>query len=180
VSSGPVLQSWDGADECLRHIALRQIALTKLETTLQTGIDRLKALFGEKVDQVAKEKKSLERDLEQFVAAHRADLGKAQSKRLTFGRVGFRRVASLALSPGMAWDKVLEHISKLPRACRRQFIRVKESVNKEAIRQAELSELELEGMGLELREKETFGYTLDEAKLQEVAEAKAAAAPVAQ
>jgi len=173
VSSTPVLSTWEQADEALRQIGLRRIALDELEADLQTRVDRLKGVYGEKIDPLVQETKALEKQLEEFATARRSDLGKAKSKRLVFGWLGFRGSTGLWLLPGQTWETVLALVKDLPASVRKHLVRTKEEVDRAALRAAKLSEEELANFGLRLERWETFGYDLDLEKVREGVEARA-------
>ena len=93
------VKTWEDANDALRQIAEAQLAVQDIEGEMNKQILGAKKAAEEQSkphkDRIAK----LERELKDFVTEHRADMGKAKSKILTFGEVGFRLSTSVSL-PG--------------------------------------------------------------------------------
>jgi phage host-nuclease inhibitor protein Gam len=172
VDQTPVLSTWEQADEALRQIGLRRIALDELEADLQGRVDRLKGVYGEKVAPLVQEVKAFEKQLEEFAAAHRSDLGKAKSKRLVFGSLGFRVSTALKLIVGHTWETVLDLVKARPASWQKRLLRTKEEVDRAALWAAKSPKEVLACLGLELERLETFGYDLDLEKVREGVEAR--------
>lgn len=175
VTQTPVLSTWEQADEALRQIGLRRLALTELEADLQGRVDKLKAVYAEKVDPLTQEVKALEKQLEEFATAHRDDFGKAKSKRLVFGRVGFRISTSLRLLAGETWERVLDVVKTMSPQWQKRLVRTTEEVDRATLRTAKLDDTSLAGLGVAREQSETFGYDLDLERVREGVEARAGA-----
>ena len=91
------VKTWEDANDALRQIAEAQLAVQDIEGEMNKQILGAKKAAEEQSkphkDRIAK----LERELKDFVTEHRADMGKAKSKILTFGEVGFRLSTSVSL-----------------------------------------------------------------------------------
>jgi phage host-nuclease inhibitor protein Gam len=169
-----VLSTWEQADEALRQIGLRRLALTELEADLQARVDKLKGIYAEKVDPLAQEVKALEKQLEEFATAHREDFGKAKSKRLVFGRVSFRLSSRLKLLAGQTWETVLKYVKQtLSPVYQKHLIRTKEEVDRAALLAAKLPDRMLTALGVEVERSDAFGYDLDLERVREGVEARA-------
>ena len=111
-------------------------------------------------DRIAK----LERELKDFVTEHRADMGKAKSKILTFGEVGFRLSTSVSLP--RAKEKIEEIIRRLKNRQMMDCIVIKEDISKEALKK--YGEDTVNAVGATWKQQDVFGYELDFAKLEQV------------
>mgnify|MGYP001056234258 FL=1 len=94
----------------------------------------------------------------------RADMGKAKSKILTFGEVGFRLSTSVSLP--RAKEKIEEIIRRLKNRQMMDCIVVKEDVSKEALKK--YGEDTVNAVGATWKQQDVFGYELDFAKLEQV------------
>ena len=121
------VKTWEDANDALRQIAEAQLAVQDIEGEMNKQILGAKKAAEEQSkphkDRIAK----LERELKDFVTEHRADMGKAKSKILTFGEVGFRLSTSVSLP--RAKEKIEEIIRRLKNRQMMDCIVVKEDVS---------------------------------------------------
>ena len=94
----------------------------------------------------------------------RADMGKAKSKILTFGEIGFRLSTSVSLP--RAKEKIEEIIRRLKNRQMMDCIVVKEEISKEALKK--YGEDTVNAVGATWKQQDVFGYELDFAKLEQV------------
>ena len=94
----------------------------------------------------------------------RADMGKAKSKILTFGEVGFRLSTSVSLP--RAKEKIEEIIRRLKNRQMMDCIVVKEDVSKEALKK--YGEDTVNAVGATWKQQDVFGYELNFSKLEQV------------
>ena len=146
------VKTWEDANDALRQIAEAQLAVQDIE--------------GEMNKQILGAKKAAEEQskLKDFVTEHRADMGKAKSKILTFGEVGFRLSTSVSLP--RAKEKIEEIIRRLKNRQMMDCIVVKEDVSKEALKK--YGEDTVNAVGATWKQQDVFGYELDFAKLEQV------------
>ena len=141
------VKTWEDANDALRQIAEAQLAVQDIEGEMNKQILGAKKAAEEQSkphkDRIAK----LERELKDFVTEHRADMGKAKSKILTFGEIGFRLSTSVSLP--RAKEKIEE------------IIRSKEALKK-------YGEDTVNAVGATWKQQDVFGYELDFAKLEQV------------
>lgn len=120
------VKTWEDANDALRQIAEAQLAVQDIEGEMNKQILGAKKAAEEQSkphkDRIAK----LERELKDFVTEHRADMGKAKSKILTFGEVGFRLSTSVSLP--RAKEKIEEIIRRLKNRQMMDCIVVKEDI----------------------------------------------------
>ena len=158
------VKTWEDANDALRQIAEAQLAVQDIEGEMNKQILGAKKAAEEQSkphkDRIAK----LERELKDFVTEHRADMGKAKSKILTFGEVGFRLSTSVSLP--RAKEKIEEIIRRLKNRQMMDCIVVKEDVSKEALKK--YGEDTVNAVGATWKQQDVFGYELDFAKLEQV------------
>ena len=156
------VKTWEDANDALRQIAEAQLAVQDIEGEMNKQILGAKKAAEEQSkphkDRIAK----LERELKDFVTEHRADMGKAKSKILTFGEVGFRLSTSVSLP--RAKEKIEEIIRRLKNRQMMDCIVVKEDVSKEALKK--YGEDTVNAVGATWKQQDVFGYELDFAKLE--------------
>lgn len=164
VVEAPSLKTWEDVNDALRQIAEAQIALGDIESAMQKQIvGAQKAAEQESKphrDHVAK----LERELKDFVEDHRADMGKAKSKTLTFGEVSFR--LSTVVSLPRPKEKIEEIIRRLKARKMTDCIVVEEKVSKEALKK--YGEDTVLAVGAGWKQKDVFGYEVNLARLEQI------------
>ncbi len=106
----------------------------------------------------------LEHDIKTFVTDHRADMGSAKAKTLTFGEVGFRLSTSIILP--RAKEKLADVLRCLKSRKMLDCIITEEKISKEALRK--YGEDTVNAIGAVWKQRETFGYDLNLAKLEQV------------
>lgn len=158
------VKTWEDANDALRQIAEAQLAVQDIEGEMNKQILGAKKAAEEQSkphkDRIAK----LERELKDFATEHRADMGKAKSKILTFGEIGFRLSTSVSLP--RAKEKIEEIIRRLKTRQMMDCIVVKEDVSKEALKK--YGEDTVNAVGATWKQQDVFGYELDFAKLEQV------------
>ena len=107
------LENWQQADDALRQIGEDRRDLAAIENVMNERIADAKADAEAKGRPIKDHIAMLEQALREFAMLHRADLGKAKSRTLTFGKVGFRQSTRLTLPRGV--EKVKTIIEELLR-----------------------------------------------------------------
>ena len=164
IIEAPALKSWEDVNDALRQIAEAQITLGDIESEMQKQIVGAKKAAEQQSkpynDRVAK----LEREIKDFVEDHREDMGKAKSKVLTFGEVGFRLSTSVSLPK--AKEKLEESIRRLKARQMMDCSVVEEKVSKEALKK--YGEDTVAAVGATYKQKDVFGYDVYLDKLQAI------------
>lgn len=164
IIEAPALKSWEDVNDALRQIAEAQITLGDIESEMQKQIVGAKKAAEQQSkpynDRVAK----LEREIKDFVEDHREDMGKAKSKVLTFGEVGFRLSTSVSLPK--AKEKLEEIIRRLKARQMMDCIVVEEKVSKEALKK--YGEDTVAAVGATYKQKDVFGYDVYLEKLRAI------------
>ena len=122
------LNSWEGADRCLREIAECEIALNGIEAQMNMSINDAKERTAELGKPMKARIKILEVLIKDFAEVAKADM-EGKSKQLNFGRIGFRRSSSVVISPKKL-DAILNNLKKFDME---DCILTKESINKEVL-----------------------------------------------
>ena len=107
------LENWQQADDALRQIGEDRRDLAAIENVMNERIADAKADAEAKGRPIKDHIAMLEQALREFAMLHRADLGKAKSRTLTFGKVGFRQSTRLTLPRGV--EKIKTIIEELLR-----------------------------------------------------------------
>jgi len=152
-SDKPILKpvpSWQHADEFVRRIGDLQSQIDKAESKSQERINKIKAELATKVKPLQDEIALCTRSLEVFAVKHDEDFGNAKSRKLDFGLIGWRKSTSIRIK-----KNTLELIKQVfGKAKAAIYIRVKESVDKEAL--AKLTDEELASVGARRKPKDVF------------------------
>lgn len=98
------LENWQQADDALRQIGENRRDLAAIENVMNERIADAKADAEAKGRPIKDHIAMLEQALREFAMLHRADLGKAKSRTLTFGKVGFRQSTKLEVEDVFGYD----------------------------------------------------------------------------
>lgn len=158
------LKNWEDVNDALRQIAEATIAIGDIESDMQKQIVGAQKIAEEQSKPYKDKIARLEREIKDFSVEHRDEMGKAKSKTLTFGEVGFRLSTSISLP--RAKEKVEEIIRRLKTRQMTDCIVVEEKVSKEALRK--YGEDTVNAVGATWKQKDEFGYDLNLAKLEQV------------
>jgi len=162
VRSAIRLTSWQEADDALRQIGENRRDLNAIENVMNEQIATAKANADAKARPLKESTAMLETALKEYAQEHRADMGKAKSKVLTFGKVGFRLSSRIKLPTGAA--KVAAIIDKLlERGMQECVVYPPPKIDKDALKKYAPSEIAEVGASLEV--EDTFGYEIDEEAL---------------
>ena len=146
------LKTYEDADRALRRIGEldRDIELSNIAS--QEAVDLVKD--GHKVycEPRRAEIADLERQLKEFATSRRADFADVRTRELTFGSIGFRRSTSIVMA------KVADTLAAVKALGLIQCLRVKEELDKEAMR--DLPTETLTNIGAALQTKDAFGYEI--------------------
>lgn len=164
IETVPVLKTWEDVNDALRQIALEEIAIDEIEGDMNKQILGMKKVAEQQKkphnDRIGK----LAADIKAYVDSHRDELGQRKTVSLTFGECGYRQSTSVQVPT--ARDKLAEIIRRLRARKMEDCITVKESVNKDALRQyGEEAVLEV---GAKWVQKDGFWYEAAREKLEQL------------
>ena len=144
------VRDWAHADELVRKIADRQTIIEKLEATANLKIDNTKKVMAAGVKGNQNAIKRFQESLEAFATTHREDFKKQKSRKLNFGVIGWRFSTAVKTK-----KNTLELIKQvLSKALQKSCIRIKESVDKDAL--AKLTDEQLASVKARRDEKDVF------------------------
>lgn len=159
--AGTRLNSFDEVDGCLAEIGSLDRELGLLEHAQNESIDTLKASTKAACAPLLERKAALEAAIKEFCEANRAEFAKAKTRQLTFGAVGFR------LSTKVIVKRVADTLQALKDLGLPQCIRVKEELDKEAMKTLPVETLAQ--VGAALKQEDAFGYEVKREELPEAA-----------
>ena len=176
VSDAPVFSSWSEVDDALRQIREIDAKVAKAEAQANTLRQRADALVADVAEDL-KQKKQLEKNMTDYCTAQLPEMPQ-KSRKLNHGLIQFTASKECAVKKGFtiaaalevmlapvkdAYDRMVEKLGK-------RFVRVKCEIDKAgalaAFNAGQITQDKLAGLGLEVIEKENFGYTLADAKAQ--------------
>lgn len=145
------------ADKVLEELAELERSASAVTNDLNEVIDAAKAVAAEKMAVVAARKSLLESALASYAIMNKAALFKdKKSVDLDFGVLSFRCSTSIVPAGSkITWEMVL---GKLKEHGLQDGIRIKETVNKEAL--LEWDDKKLEKVGAKRKTEDKFGYDL--------------------
>ena len=164
VIEAPSLKTWEDVNDALRQIAEATIAIGDIESDMQKQVVGAQKVAEEQSKPYKDKIARLEREIKDFTVEHRDEMGKAKSKTLTFGEVGFRLSTSISLP--RAKEKLEEIIRKLKARQMTDCIVVEEKVSKEALKK--YGEDTVNAVGATWKQRDEFGYDLNLAKLEQI------------
>jgi phage host-nuclease inhibitor protein Gam len=106
------IPDWPAADALLCAIRAADNAVAKLTARRKEAIRKIDAHYGPQIDDLVEARVPMVGDLEAFCTAHRADFGKAKSRQLDNGKVGWKaEPPKLALlTEAKSWATVLAKV----------------------------------------------------------------------
>lgn len=158
VRSAIALTSWNDADDALRQIGENQRDLAAIESVMNEQIALAKANAEAKGRPIKEQTAMLEQALREFATLHRADMGKAKSRVLTFGRIGFRQSTKLVLPRGAEKLRAIMD-ALIQRGMLECITHPEPKIDKDALKK--YSAEEIAEVGAKLDVEDVFGYDVD-------------------
>ena len=144
------IESWQEADNLIGEIWDLRMTIEILEAKATEKVDQIKADLAGKVKPLRETIDHSIRSLEAFATARREDFGKAKSRNLANGKIGWRKCTAITVAKNtLALIKGV-----FSRAKRESLINVKETPDKNAM--AALTDEELRLVGARRERKEVF------------------------
>jgi len=160
IPDAPAIRTWDDANQVLMEIAEAEIRLANIEGDMNIQINELKE-SAERVSAPLKARvEALGKQLKEFAELNRPDFGKAKSKLLTFGELGFRASTSVVIKTALM-EKVVANLRKLGME---DCVKVTEVVNKDVLKT--YPEEKIVQAGASLKKTDTFWYETNKQELQ--------------
>lgn len=157
------LMSWAEVDESLRMIALENAAVKKAEARMNEEVLAIQKRFDEETRAGRDTVTAKEKEIELYCIEHRDEFVGSKTKELNYGIISFRNPPpKLSCLRGFTWETVLALIKKLKMD---HFVRIKEEVDKDAIKEQMPDAAELAQIGLKLDQNEQFYYETKEVEI---------------
>lgn len=156
------INTFEEADDALKNIAVLESLTEKLEASYNAREQEARAKLTAETQPKRNEIKKLELGLEAFALANRSEFVDKKTKFLKHGSLNFRiHPPAVGKLTGVTWKAVVE-LTKAAAKWKKKFIRTTEAINKDAVLAAanagEIKEPALQGLGMTIERKETFGY----------------------
>lgn len=162
----PTVNSLDEADAMLAQIAARKRELSLIELGLKEKVDALKLECASASEPIKQDIEVLEQALVRFGESKKAELfSKKKSVSLNFGILGFRASSAVKPMRKTTWEQVLGFLKTAQEQALTSCIRIKQEVDKDALRQ--LPPEKLAEVGCRLEQSDSFYYELNETELAE-------------
>lgn len=148
----PACESWKEVDRALRRMGELDIKIAEIEAEKKRATDEAadRALISG--GPLKQKRDDLDRRVKEYVEFNREQLEDIRTKKLNFGSVSIR-MNPPEVKPLSKWT-IAKVIAKLKTLSRVEFIKVKESLNKQAIHNANLDSKTLSSFGLRIFQKE--------------------------
>ena len=153
-----VIKSTEEADTVLARIAAHKRRIELIDLSAAEEIDEVKARAAAEAEPIKQEIAGLEQSLLRYADYARDELFRGRkSLQLTFGTIGYRLSTKLKTLPKWTFERVL---TTLRDTGMREYIRVKEEVDKEKLKG--LAPETLAGIGCAVVQEDVFYYELPE------------------
>jgi len=153
------LQTWDDVNQALKEIAEMEIRMEHITGEMNIKINEIKQAAKASSATLEAKKESLGKQLKEFAELNRPDFGKAKSKVLTFGELGFRASTSVTYNKALE-EKIIENLRRLGMD---DCVRITEDVNKEILKTYPVEKV-IEA-GAKLKRSDTFWFETDKQQL---------------
>jgi phage host-nuclease inhibitor protein Gam len=155
--------NWEEVDSTLKRLAEITVAVAKINGDATIRMNEIKLEAANKAAPLQVEKEALERQIELFCEANKAEFADKRSKELNFGTVGYRVSTSVPIPRDK--KKVEALIKSIKAFGLKDCIAYEEKPDKEALK--ELDDTTLTKLGLKRKVEDNFRI---EPRIEEVAD----------
>lgn len=164
----PTISNLEEADSLLGEIAARKRRIDQINLNFKAQVDAMKKTAAAQCEPILQEIDVMEQTLVRFGEARKSELfGKKKSIGLNFGVIGFRSSTALKTMRKTTWEQVLGLLKTSSDEELSACVRIKQEVDKDALRQLSSEKLALAGCRLE--QTDAFYYEISEPELNEKA-----------
>lgn len=168
----PTVNTLEEADSLLAQIASRKRELSLIELGLKEKVDALKLECASASEPIKQDIEVLEQALVRFGESKKTEMfSKKRSVALNFGILGFRASSAVKPMKKTTWEQVLGFLKAAKDQTLTACIRIKQEVDKDALRQ--LPPEKLAEVGCRLEQADSFYYELNETELADNVQASA-------
>lgn len=143
------IHNWQEADELIKRLGDLTNQIAAVEASAKEQIDKIKADLIEVVKPLEDSIILHTQSLEAYAAAHQDDFGKQKSRKLNFGTLGWRASSEIIIG-----KRTIENIKAVFATTYKKYLRIKETVNKVALKQ--LTDEQLADIEARREDKEVF------------------------
>jgi len=155
--------NWNEVDSCLKALGNLGDKIQETEGTMNSEIDAVRSKYSTKLERWNTEKQELNTDLNLFLESNVKDFKEAKTKTFAHGEISYKKSgqASLDFFNKNTETDVIEKIKDTlkPKEIK-LFIRIKETLNKQAIKSADLGADVLKQIGLKLVQSFSFAVKI--------------------
>jgi phage host-nuclease inhibitor protein Gam len=144
------ISGWPEADEHLKRIGELQLQIQQAESDAAGQISDIKSELKDATETLTADIKLHIDSLQAFCANHQDDFGKARSRQLQFGTVGWRASSAIKVC-----RDAVDRLKKVFGKKAEPYIRVREEADKEAMGKL-LTDEQLVAVGCKRESKDTF------------------------
>lgn len=130
-----IYKNWDDVDLALKELGELNIQKDKLEGRQTKLINAVKGRTAQRAKGVVEKIKAIEKNIEIFAKENKDEFAIKRSKRMNFGTISFKRTKRIVCS---CVDAAIRTLEKLQLT---QYIRIKKELDKEALKEADVSVL---------------------------------------
>jgi phage host-nuclease inhibitor protein Gam len=162
--STTMMLSFDHVDQALLTLGQKEAFLKHEDAVLNDAMQRLRDESEKKTQEARATKAKLEQDIEIFCVENKFEFEKKRSIELAHGTVSFRTAKPhvAQLNRKYSWLTILELVKKF--SWSRQYLRVKEEVDKEAIladsASGNVTDEKLAAIGVKIDQREDFSIDI--------------------
>ncbi len=167
------IETYEDADGALLKIGQLEAEILKEEAELNDKIQTIREIYEIKTYVARTMKAGLEAELMSFCSDNKKDFEKPRTKDLMHGTIGFRNTPPKVelLNRKYKWDTVVELLKKMRWG--KEFVRVKDEVNKEAILEAvaakKMDDTKLASIGIKVDQTDEWTYAIKWEEIPEMA-----------
>jgi len=143
------IANWDEAADMVKRIGQLQMKINACESKALDDINEAKAALANASKPLLEKIKLNSQSLEAFAVNHRSDIGKAQSKDLDYGTIGWRKSTKMSVK-----KNTIELLKKIFGRGYKKYVTIKEVENKDALKR--LTDGQLASVGARRKTKEAF------------------------
>lgn len=129
INKETTIKDWNSADGVLARIGDFQRRITIIEAAANEQVDFIKADMAAEIEPLKNEIKIATEDLELFATLHGSDFGKAKSRKLNFGVIGWRQSTKIT-----AGKRAVELIKAVFGNQAKKYLKMKETVSKDDLK----------------------------------------------
>ena len=123
------ISGWPAADQLLCELGEIQMKITAAEHEAADDVKEIKLELEGKVNPLQDRRDYVVKSLEEFALGHTKDFGESRSRKLNFGILGWRLSSAIEIA-GTTLERIKQFFSS---SKQKECIRIKESVDKEAL-----------------------------------------------